>query len=124
MVKPRPKYLDLIRIRLPVPGLVSILHRISGAALFLFLGLLLWLFEQSLATPQSFDAFKSALAHPLVKLVLFGLLWAFLHHLFAGIRYLALDLHYGTELAQARASSYAVFAVSLVLTVVLGVKLW
>jgi len=124
MVKPRPKYLDLIRIRLPVPGLVSILHRISGAALFLFLGLLLWLFEQSLATPQSFDAFKSALAHPLVKLVLFGLLWAFLHHLFAGIRYLALDLHYGTELAQARASSYAVLAVSLVLTVVLGVKLW
>ena len=124
MQKPRPKHLDLIRIRLPLPGIVSILHRVSGAALFLSLGFLLYLFQASLAAPEGFAAFKGLVAQPLVKLVLIGLLWAFLHHLCAGIRYFALDLDFGTDLAPARTSSTAVLVVSIVLTVVLGVKLW
>ena len=62
--------------------------------------------------------------HPIVKLILLALLWAFLHHLFAGIRFLLLDLHVGGGLPAARSSSAAVLVVSLILTAVLGVKLW
>jgi succinate dehydrogenase / fumarate reductase cytochrome b subunit len=124
MLKPRPKYLDLTKIRLPVPALVSILHRISGALLFLFIPLLLWLWQESLASPRSFEAFRAAVSHPLLKLVLLGLLWGYLHHFCAGIRHLALDLHMGLELGAARASSWAVLAVSLGLTLVAAVALW
>lgn len=124
MQKTRPIYLDLARIRLPVPGWVSILHRVSGAALFLFLPFLLWLFDKSLHSGSTFRDLMALVANPLVKLVLLGLLWAFLHHLFAGLRYLALDLHWGTDLDKARASSKLVLGVSLVLTVILGVQLW
>ena len=120
----RPKYLDLFRIRLPVPGFVSILHRVSGFGLFLFLPFLLWLLQSSLGSPDSYVRYRAAFAHPLVKLILIGLLWAFLHHLFAGLRFLALDLHIGTDLAPARKTSWAVLAVSLALTVILGVWLW
>lgn len=124
MAKPRPKYLDLLRIRLPLPGWVSILHRVSGALLFLFLPLLLWLWQQSLATQQSFERFSAVVATPAVKLVLLGLLWAYLHHVCAGIRHLTLDVHMGTELRTARATSVAVFVVSIGLTLVIGVALW
>jgi succinate dehydrogenase / fumarate reductase cytochrome b subunit len=124
MEKKRPKHLDLMKIRLPLPGWVSILHRISGAVLFLFIPFLLWLLRASLGSAETYADFKSALANPLVKLVLFGLLWAFLHHFFAGIRYLALDMHLGVELTPARASSTAVLIVSIVLTLLIGVRLW
>lgn len=124
MPRPRPKYLDLFRIRLPVPGFVSILHRISGALLFLLIPLLLWSWELSLLTPETFAAFKSLLGHPLVKLVATGIAWAYLHHLCAGIRHLALDLHYGTTLEAARTTSWAVLGVSLVLTLAFGAMIW
>lgn len=120
----RPKYLDLTRIRLPVPGLVSILHRISGFGLFLLLPLLLWLLQSSLASPDAYVRYRAAIAHPLMKLVLIGLIWAFLHHLLAGLRFLLLDVHVGTDLATARNSSRAVLAVSIPLTLVLGALLW
>jgi len=124
MAKPRPKYLNLVQIRLPLPGVVSILHRVSGAALFLFLPFLLTLFEMSLETAQTFARFKSVFSFWLIKLMLLGLLWAYLHHLCAGIRHLALDLHYGTELASARVGSIAVFAVSILATLAVGVAVW
>ena len=122
--KKRPKHLDLPKIRLPLPGFVSILHRVSGAALFLSTPFLLYLLQLSLDSPQSFESFKAAVAHPLVKLVLLGLLWALLHHLCAGIRFLALDLHMGVALRPARSSAVAVLAVSLILTLFLGIRLW
>lgn len=124
MSRTRPKHLDLTKIRLPVPGLVSILHRVSGAALFLFMPLLLWLWQESVASQQRFDQFKAVASHWAVKLVLIGLAWAYLHHLCAGLRHLALDLHIGAELSAARASSWAVLAVSVGLTAVVGVILW
>ncbi len=120
----RPKYLDLFKIRLPVPGLVSILHRISGLGLFLFLPLLLWLLQSSLAAPDSYVRYRDAITNPVLKLILIGLLWAFLHHLFAGLRFLLLDLHYGTSLAAARNTSRAVLSVSIVLTIILGWLVW
>lgn len=124
MSRTRPKHLDLTKIRLPVPGLVSILHRVSGAALFLFMPLLLWLWQESVASQQRFDQFKAVASHWAVKLVLIGLAWAYLHHLCAGLRHLALDLHIGAELSAARASSWAVLALSVGLTAVVGVILW
>lgn len=123
-IKKRPKHLDLVRIRLPLAGLVSIMHRVSGAVLFLFIPLLLWLLQRSLASPQTFDAFRSAVSSPLLKMALLGLLWAYLHHLCAGVRHLALDLDYGTELGSARISSVIVLMVSIGLTLIAGVMLW
>lgn len=117
--KKRPKNLDLTTIRLPLPGKVSILHRVSGAGLFLFLPLLLWLFQSSLATPETYATVKSLAGFWLVKLVLAGLIWAFLHHFCAGIRFLLLDLHIGIAKEAAVRSSVVVLAVSLALTVLI-----
>lgn len=125
MVPKRPVYLNLAQIKLPLPALVSILHRISGMLLFLFIPFLLYLLQQSLGSPEKFTALQSWLSHPLMKLVMLGLTWAFLHHFFAGLRFLLLDLHMGTELRQARLLSVAVLALSLALTVIFAaVWLW
>ena len=124
MVKQRPKHLDLIKIKLPLPGVVSILHRASGAALFLFIPLALFLLQTSLASPEGFDAAKRMLSGGFAKLILLGLLWALLHHFFAGLRYQAMDLHYCLSLPQARRASIIVMAASLSLTFLLGVWLW
>ena len=120
----RPKFLTLNEIRLPLPGIVSILHRVSGAGLFLFLPFLLYLFDQSVSSPESFANYKEVVGNPFIKLILFGLLWAYLHHFCAGIRFLMLDLHKGLELEAARKSSKVVLAVSIALTLVIGVWLW
>ena len=123
--KKRPKNLDLMTIRLPLPGILSIVHRVSGAVIFLLLPVLLCLFESSLTSPEAFAAAKSFVAHPLVKLIVFGLIWLYLHHFCAGIRYLLLDMHKGIDLASARLSSKIVFAVSIALPLIIGGKvLW
>ncbi|HWQ39753.1 MAG TPA: succinate dehydrogenase, cytochrome b556 subunit [Burkholderiales bacterium] len=121
---PRPKYLNLFEIRQPVPAVVSILHRVSGALLFLFAWALPWALQTLLQSPAGFDRVVSLLDHWLVKLLATSLLWAFLHHFFAGVRFLLLDLHVGVGLASARASSWAVLALSLLLTAAIGVALW
>ena len=121
--KARPKNLDLTTIKLPLPGFVSILHRVSGAGLFLMLPLLLWLFQSSLTSPETFATFKAFASNPVAKLLLLGLLWAYLHHFCAGIRFLLLDVHVGIDLPSARMSSKIVLAVSLAATVLLGVTL-
>jgi succinate dehydrogenase / fumarate reductase cytochrome b subunit len=115
---------QIVTYRLPPAGVVSILHRISGAALFLFLPLLLWLFDLSLISELSFARLRDFAGHWLVKLVLLGLIWAFLHHLVAGIRYLVLDLHVGLDKASSRNSAITVFAISLPLTLVAGLRLF
>jgi succinate dehydrogenase / fumarate reductase, cytochrome b subunit len=124
MNKPRPKHLNLFKIRFPVMAIVSGMHRISGAVLFLFLPLFLWMLQTSLESRQSFEAIGRVAANPFVKILLLGLLWGYVHHLFAGIRHLALDLHIGIELASARASSMAVMVVSIGVTLGAAVALW
>ncbi|HXE41000.1 MAG TPA: succinate dehydrogenase, cytochrome b556 subunit [Azonexus sp.] len=118
-IKKRPKNLDLTTIRLPLPGKVSILHRVSGAGLFLFLPVLLWLFSASLTSVDSFATFKSVFSSLPAKVILAGLIWAFVHHFCAGIRFLLLDLHIGIEKEAARKSAAVVLAVSIPLTLVL-----
>ena len=123
--KKRPKHLDLMKIRLPLPGIVSILHRVSGFALFLIgIPILLWVLNCSLASQQGFDGWRETFNRPIVKLILIGFLWAYLHHFFAGLRYLALDLHKGISLPAARATSKVVLIVSVALTLILGAWLW
>ena len=124
MPNPRPKYLNLFEIRMPVPAFVSIVHRVSGAALFLLIPLLLYLLQLSLETPQTFAAFKSFVSQPFMKLILIGVVWAYLHHFCAGIRHLALDLHFGVGLEAARATSWVVLAVSIGLALVFGALIW
>ena len=123
-VSKRPKHLDLARIRLPLPAFVSILHRISGAALFLFAGVLLYLFQASLQSPESYVRFRDLAGAWWMKIFLIGMLWALLHHFLAGIRFLLLDVHVFGELRQARATSWVVLGASLLLTAILGVCLW
>jgi succinate dehydrogenase / fumarate reductase cytochrome b subunit len=108
---------QIVRYRMPPPALVSIMHRISGAALFLALPLLLWLFELSLTSETSFQRLIGFVAHPLAKLVLVFLIWSFAHHLVAGIRYLLIDLH-TPDLQRARSSALAVYAVSVPATLI------
>ncbi|MDI3515501.1 MAG: succinate dehydrogenase / fumarate reductase, cytochrome b subunit [Rhodocyclaceae bacterium] len=122
--KQRPKHLALNQIRLPLPGIVSILHRISGVGIFLVLPFLLYLLDRSLGSPETFETFAAVVDNWFIKLVLFGLLWAYLHHFCAGIRFLLLDMHKGVDLEPARKSSKIVLAVSLTLTVIIGVTLW
>jgi len=124
MAKPRPKHLNLFQIRLPLPGIISIMHRVFGAALFLLIPLLLYSMQVSLESPRSFEALGSVLAHPFWKLVALGVVWAYLHHFCAGIRYLAIDLDIGSDLAPARTSARAVVAVSVVLTLLVAVWIW
>ena len=123
MIKKRPKHLALHKIKLPLPGLVSIFHRVSGLILFLSLPLILWMLQASIRSIETYTRLIEIFQLPVVKFLLVGLAWAFLHHFFAGIRYLALDLHIGASLAQARASSKWVFGISLLLTVLTGVWL-
>ena len=118
-IKKRPKNLDLTTIQLPLPGKVSILHRVSGAGMFICFPVLLWLFSASLSSPESFATFKAFAGMLPVKVVLAGLLWAFVHHFCAGIRFLLLDLHIGIEKEEARKSAVAVLAVSIPLTLIL-----
>jgi succinate dehydrogenase / fumarate reductase cytochrome b subunit len=124
IARQRPKYLDLFRIRMPLPALVSILHRISGTALFVFAWALLYLLQESLRSPESHVHFQTVIGHWLVKLFLIGMVWSFLHHFFAGLRHLLLDIQIAGDLGPARATSFAVLAISLAFTAILGVMLW
>ena len=124
MTKQRPKHLALHEIRLPLAGFASILHRVSGAGLFLLLPLLIWLLQLSLGSTQgSAEMFAAVTGNWLVKLILLGLMWAFLHHFCMGIRILLIDIHVGVEKQQAHNSAMAVMVVSLALTAIFGLKL-
>jgi succinate dehydrogenase / fumarate reductase cytochrome b subunit len=123
--KPRPIYLNLFAIRQPLPAIVSILHRTSGALLFVAgIPLLLWFVERSLASPDAFAAAIAPFTSPLGKLVVLVLAWSFLFHLLAGLRHLALDLHVGIRLAPARATAATVLVLSVLLALIVAVRLW
>ena len=128
--KPRPQFRninisDISRYRLPLAGKVSILHRVSGALLFLCLPLvLLPIFAMSVGSPESFAEVAEVAGNPIVKLILLALIWGYLHHFCAGIRYLMLDLHKGLDKASAQKSAGVVLGASLALTVVFGLKLF
>lgn len=123
-MKARPKYLNLPAIRLPLPGVLSILHRISGVILMAALPFALWALDLSVASEESYALVAECLSHPFIKLCVWGAAWALFHHLCAGVRFLLLDFHVGAALAAARFSAAAAFVVSILMTVIFGVWLW
>lgn len=115
--KPRPKYYDLNLAHLPPPGLVSILHRISGLVLFFpILPALLYVLHTGLGSEQGFAQVRDYLSSPLAKLVMIGVIWAYAHHFWAGIRYLLLDIHVGIDKAPARTSATIVLVLGVLTT--------
>ena len=114
-----------MEIKLPLPAVISILHRVSGVLLF-FPGIpiLLYSLQMMLDSPQSYEDFHAILSCIPVKIGLTVLLWFFMHHLCAGIRHLALDLHYGEGREQARVSSRLVLIVGIILTILFGAVIW
>jgi succinate dehydrogenase / fumarate reductase cytochrome b subunit len=119
----RPVFLNLTQIRLPAPGLLSIGHRISGVVLILSIPIFSWLLGLSLSGTDGFARSQAALESTPVRLLLLLLAWGLLHHLFAGIRYLALDLNVGVDKAVARASAWGVLVGAPVAAILLGVML-
>ena len=122
---------DLTTYRLPAAGIVSILHRISGAILFLLLPFIIWLFDTSVSSEYSFARFKAAfnlgwgvLPGWFLKLVALALIWAYLHHLTAGLRHLYMDVQHAVSKEFGKSSAVATLVLSLGLTVVLGAKLF
>ena len=120
----RPKNLNLFTIRLPINALVSILHRATGCVLFLILPVILLLLQLSLNSAEHYDTVIAILHSPLIKVMLLGLAWAFFHHFFAGIRHLAMDVHWMTTLMKARYTSKVVLVLGALATLVLAVKIW
>lgn len=124
MQKKRPIHLALHQIKLPLPGVVSIFHRITGLLLFFALPLLLLMLQESLRSIGTYSRLMEWLGLPLAKLAMLGLLWAFLLHFCAGLRYLAIDMHLLKNLRQARESSKVVLMASFLLTLLIGARLW
>lgn len=115
---------QLANYRLPLAALVSILHRVSGLLMFLLLPFILFLLDKSLTSESTFEYFRILTSGWFVKLVILALSWSFLHHFCAGVRHLAMDVHFGIDKDSARQSSVVVLAVSLVLTVLVALKLF
>jgi succinate dehydrogenase / fumarate reductase cytochrome b subunit len=108
MSEQRPVYLNLIKIRLPLPGIVSFAHRITGVILFLSLPFAVYLLDLSVESEQSFAEVQQILKQPLMLFVQILLLWSLAHHFFAGIRFLLIDAEIGVEKSQARLGSWLV----------------
>lgn len=122
---------DLTTYRLPVAGWVSILHRVSGAMMFLLLPLIVWLFDTSVSSEISHDTFAAAfdsgigfLPGPLFKLIVLGIIWAYLHHLIAGLRHLYMDMTHSVTKEFGKSSALVTLVLSIGLTLLVGAKLF
>ncbi len=107
---------QILTYRLPAAGLMSILHRISGASLFLILPLLIYLFGESVKTPESFNRTIEMVKSPIIFLLLMGVCWAYIHHFFAGIRHLICDFHIGLEKSETNKWGIIVIMSALLMT--------
>lgn len=123
--KPRPKYYDLNLAHLPLPGLVSIFHRVSGLLLFFpVLPATLYVLQATLGSEEGYARWSEILQRPVAKLAVLAVLWLFAHHFWAGLRYLALDLHWGIAKAPAKTSAIAVLVLGIATTLAIGWRLW
>lgn len=122
--KQRPVYISLTQFRFPVTAVTSIVHRITGMLLFLGIAYLLWLLDLALDSEAGFANAAAILGAPFAKLVLWGVLSMLIYHVLAGVKHLLLDFHIGDSFEAASASSYVVFALTVVVTLATGVWLW
>ena len=125
------RLIEALQYRLPLAALVSILHRASGMLMFFLLPFIVWMFDTSVTSEVSYDAFTSAFVAGIgfvpgfvVKLVALALIWAYLHHAVAGLRHLWMDATHSVTKAQGHSSAVATFVISIVLTIALGAKLF
>ncbi len=134
MTKQRPgtmRLVDALQYRLPLAGVVSILHRISGALMFVLLPFIIWMFDKSVTSEASYEQFSSAFGIGLgvlpgwfIKLVVLALIWAYLHHFIAGVRHLWMDMTHSVTKEFGRSSAVVTLAASVLLTLLLGAKLF
>jgi len=122
--KRRPLWFNLSPLNLPVPALVSILHRISGFLLFIGLIAFLYLLDLSLASESGYARAGELLGNPAAKLLVIASIWALLHHMCAGVRHLLLDIDVGVSLGAARRSAFVVLIVSVALAASIAVRIW
>jgi succinate dehydrogenase / fumarate reductase cytochrome b subunit len=125
------RLIEALQYRLPLAGLVSILHRASGMMMFFLLPFIVWMFDASVTSEISYDGFTSAFVAGIgvvpglvVKLVALALIWAFLHHAVSGVRHLWMDATHSVSLQQGRSSAVATLVISIGLTIALGAKLF
>lgn len=124
MKKQRPVNLDLSTIKMHAAANASILHRVSGVIMVFAIGILLWTLSLSLSSAEGFTQVESLLSGVFFKIIILGTLSALIYHLLGGIRHLLMDLGYFEELASGNATAKLIIALWLVLTVVVGVRLW
>ncbi len=134
--KSRPQYSNIhvtqiVRYRMPLAAWVSILHRISGVLMFVLMPFIIWMFDTSISSEISFARFRAAFQSGLgfvpgwfVKLVALALIWGYLHHFIAGVRHLWMDMTHNTTKAFGRSSALTVLVAAVVLTLLLGAKLF
>ena len=122
---------DLPSYRLPPAGIVSILHRISGAIMFLLMPFIIWMFDTSISSEISFAKFTNVFAVGVgavpgwcFKLVALALIWAYLHHFIAGLRHLWMDINHAVSKEFGRSSALVTLGLGSVLTLALGLKLF
>jgi len=125
------RLVDAMQYRLPLAGVVSILHRVSGLLMFMLLPFIVWLFDVSLTSEVSYERFTSAFVAGIgflpgwfIKLVALALIWSYLHHFIAGVRHLWMDMTHSVTKEQGRSSAVVTLVGSVVLTVALGAKLF
>ena len=125
MTDKRPVYLNLLKIRLPLPGIISFAHRITGVLLFLVIPFAVYLLDLSVQSEQSFNQAQQLMDQPLMVFLQVLLLWSLAHHFFAGIRFLLIDADIGVEKSQARLSSWLVLLAEVItlFAIVYGVGL-
>jgi len=120
----QPIYLNLLKIRLPVMGVCSILHRITGILIFLGTPFVLWALNSSLKSPEHFESIVMDLQHPVMKFGIWVFLSAFLYHAIAGVRHLIMDMGAAEDLKAARCTAYGTLILSILGALMLGVCLW
>ncbi|WP_455209012.1 succinate dehydrogenase, cytochrome b556 subunit [Kaarinaea lacus] len=113
----RPKYLNLLKIKMPVAAVVSIGHRISGFLLVIAIPFIIYAFELSISSAAAYDSVIVALGHPLIQGILILLVWSFSHHFFAGIRFLLIDIDVGVSRSASRFSAWLVHGLAIFTTV-------
>jgi succinate dehydrogenase / fumarate reductase cytochrome b subunit len=121
--KKRPVYLNLLQIRLPIGGVVSIIHRATGALMALLIPVALYALQMSLESPERYEQLRSWLAAGGGRLLMLAGLWVLIQHLYSGIRHLFMDVDVGVELKIARRSAWLTLGASIATVIVLGVFL-
>jgi succinate dehydrogenase / fumarate reductase cytochrome b subunit len=123
-VQQRPVFLNLFQIRFPLTAIVSIMHRISGILMFLFIPFMLSILQMSLVSQNSFDELRLTFNHPLIKISILLILSATIYHTLAGLRHIIMDLGFGDSRALAKISSILVLTLAILTILWLGIRLW